>query len=227
VISNHTKKETDMKHQLVPLMSRHPRRGATRSVLASAVASAVAITLASVMSQAVIAAPLPFTLGQDAAVTCTLQPLTLPLFGATPPTAILDSLPPATPVSATPGTETRNATSEETADVERGAETIVACLNTGNPLESHAIFSTRYLAHEYADPTSAYLPAFEQDLAGATIPVNPPFVFEGIENVEVLSDGRVRIQLTISRGESSWTNTMNLVKEDDAWLIEETVSQGT
>lgn len=207
-----------MKHEFVALMSRRPRRGATRSVLASA----VAITLASVVSQAVIVAPLPFALGQDAAVTCTLQPLTLPLFGATPPTAILDSLPPATP-----GTETRNATSEETADVERGAETIVACLNTGNPLESHAIFSTRYLAHEYADPTSAYLPAFEQDLAGATIPVNPPFVFERIENVEVLSDGRVRIQLTISRGESRWTDTMNLVKEDDAWLIEETVSQGT
>jgi len=236
MISNDTKKEADMKHQLVASMSRSPRRGIPRNSVASVVASVVAFAVASAVASAVAissaasttAAPLPLALGQDAAVTCTLTPLALPLFDATPPSVVLASLPPVSAVSATPDAgSVRTATREETAAVEIGAETIVACLNTGNPLEAYAVFTTRYLAASYSDSTNAYLPAFEQRLASPTMSVNPPFVFEGVENVGVLGDGRFRVGLTISRGQQTWTDTLVFVKEHDAWLIDDVLSQGS
>ena len=151
----------------------------------------------------------------DDAVSCSLTPLTLPLFAATPPADL------ATPLAATPASDVaRKPTAEEASDIQSGVATLVACINTGNPRLVYAIFSERYLATQYADPAKAYLPAFEQKLDGPTVPVEPPFVLVGVTRIQILADDRAKVTVTISQMQESWTSTLTLVRIDGAWLID-------
>ena len=111
---------------------------------------------------------------------CVLDPLTLPLFDATPAARIA-----ATPVSSTLVIDT----SDETI---RGAvEDTVDCINTGDPAREYAIFTQRYLAGQFADPSISYQPAFEQQLALGPTDVEQSFDLIGISNVIVLESGFV------------------------------------
>jgi len=159
---------------------------------------------------------------QSVNTTCALKPLTLPLFDATPPNEEqgVSASPEASPASLA----SRPASPQDAAAVEDGLGIIKACINTGNPLLVYAVFSTRYLAARYADPHLAYLPAFEEQLDGPTIPVDPPFSFDPVEDVRMLADGRVQVTLTVHRGAESWTDTLVLVKQEGAWLIDDVIS---
>lgn len=151
----------------------------------------------------------------DDTVSCSLTPITLPLFAATPPADLT------TPVAATPASDAvRQPTAEEASDIQSGVATLVACINTGNPRLVYAIFSEHYLATQYADTALAYLPAFEQQLDGPTVPVEPPFVLVGVTRIQVLADDRAQVTVTISQMQESWTSTLTLVRINGAWLID-------
>ncbi len=195
-----------------------------RAIVPGLLAAALMCTM-----QVGIAAPAPEAIhapaalrDQSAKTTCALTPLSLPLFNATPPNEVVGAL--ASPMASPAVLATRPASTEEITSVEVGLSTIEACINTGNPLLVYAVFSTRYLASQYADPLLAYLPAFEQQLGGVTIPVDPPFSFDPVVDMGVLTDGRVQLTLTVRRGAEAWTDMLVLVNQDGTWLIDEVIS---
>lgn len=195
-------------------------RGVATGVLAAALACTIHVAVAAPVTNGM---PSPSVAREQSAnTTCSLRPLTLPLFNATPPNEVRDgsASSEASPVSLA----SRPASAQEAAAVEDGLGTIEACINTGNPLLVYAVFSTRYLAAQYADPHLAYLPAFEQQLDGPTIPVDPPFSFDPAEDMRMLADGRVQVTLTVRREAESWTDTLVLVKQDGVWLIDAVIS---
>lgn len=85
---------------------------------------------------------------------CPLEPLTLPLFGATPAAIVA-----ASPIAINP-----EANVDEAA-IDQAIEDIVACINSGDPALQNAIFTERYLAEQFADPAQAYQPRFEVELS--------------------------------------------------------------
>jgi hypothetical protein len=148
--------------------------------------------------------------------------VTLPLFDATPPGQIVArSTPVASPAVST---VTRPASPSEQVEITSAVDVIVACMNTGNPAQTYGIFSDRYLAAMFADPAKAYLPAFEQSLAGATIPEIPPYTLTSAGDISFLENGSAEVTITIARGSESWTSTLILVRDGNVWLIDGVVS---
>ncbi len=202
------------------IRTRYPMTGWKSVVLACGLAIAMSGAWSTAIAAAGVAGATPQSV--QPVVECALTPLTLPLFGATPPADIV--LGTASPIASPAAIDLRPATRDEVVGIQAVMEMIRNCLNTGNPLEVYAVFSTRYLATEYSDPTQANLPAFEQELAGPTVPVDPPFTFDPVDVIGVQADGRVQVVLTVHQNEKSWTNTLLLVHERGAWLIDEVVA---
>lgn len=143
--------------------------------------------------------------------TCELTPLALPLFEGTPVTLL------ATPAS-TPASDLLD---------EEGATAIlemyVACTNTGDPTLVWAMFTPRWFSIEFADSEEHYLPAFEYEIALGEEAVVHPLFLEGIEEIDVLDDGRVAVTATFASGELEWTDQLILANVDGQWLIDEVV----
>lgn len=140
---------------------------------------------------------------------CTLTPLSLPLFDATPVAQL------ATPTG-TPSATTLSA--EEAAGV---LEEYAACINTGDPTLAWAIFSPRWFGTTFADPTEHYLPAFEQELAAGVVPVTDPLSLLSVDAIAETGDGRVAVTATFVGADQQWTDTLVLVNYDGQWLIDE------
>ncbi|MGC4191256.1 MAG: hypothetical protein QM589_08825 [Thermomicrobiales bacterium] len=148
------------------------------------------------------------------AASCSIPPLTLPLFGGTPATALL-----ATPVPVGAGTLTP-VDAETEMSVRAGVAEILACLNVGDPKQTYAVFTTGYLARTFGNPATAYLPAFEQSLdeapdASAPHYTAPAFTIEG-----QTAGGQVVVSLTVTADDQSWTDTLVLVNVGGHWLID-------
>ncbi|MGN6485792.1 MAG: hypothetical protein ACTHMX_15480 [Thermomicrobiales bacterium] len=152
------------------------------------------------------------------APSCTIAPLTLPLFGGTPPARFI-ATPEAVDVAHLAPVDAATDTS-----VRAGVAEILACLNVGEPKQTWAIFTTGYLARTYGDPGSAYLPAFEQSLDAA--PVNPPPVYtiQGFTIDGQTPDGRVVVSLTLAAGSEVWADQLVLAQVDGHWLVDETLT---
>ncbi|MGC4107462.1 MAG: hypothetical protein QM753_14155 [Thermomicrobiales bacterium] len=152
------------------------------------------------------------------AASCTIAPLTLPLFGGTP----------ATTFSATPAPvdmKTLVPVSAETdASVRAGVAGIVACLNVGDPKQTYAVFTTGYLARTYGNPQIAYLPAFEQSLDEPPADAPPVYTIQGFIIDGETADGRVVVSVTGSAGSEVWASQFVLVHEGEHWLIDEVLS---
>lgn len=142
---------------------------------------------------------------------CSLTPLTLPLFDATPVAEF------ATP-AATPATEVL--TEEEATEI---LELYVACTNTGDPTLVWAIFTPRWFSVEFADSEEHYLPAFEYEIANGGEAVVNPLALESIDEIEMLADGRVAVTATFSSAELEWTDQLILANVNGQWLIDEVV----
>ncbi|MGI8485949.1 MAG: hypothetical protein ACR2OU_17020 [Thermomicrobiales bacterium] len=209
-----------MNHRLKGSVIGVRRRVIVTGLLAAALMCTMQVGIAAPATHAIHA---PSALREQSANTsCSLTPLSLPLFNATPPNEIVGAL--ASPMASPAVLATRPASTEEIPSVEVGLSTIEACINTGNPLLVYAVFSTRYLASQYADPLLAYLPAFEQQLGGVTIPIAPPFSFDPVVDMGVLADGRVQLTLNVRRGTEAWTDTLVLVNQEGTWLIDDVIS---
>lgn len=140
---------------------------------------------------------------------CALSPLTLPLFDATP-VAVVAS----TPVAM-----------ESTADVDEAAvtdamEMIVTCANSADPKEANSIFTERYLASLFLDP-STYLPAFEQELDNPSSQVMGTLQLDDIVSFTVHSDGRIEVVAKLHNSSESYTDTFLLAYVGGAWLIDD------
>jgi hypothetical protein len=141
---------------------------------------------------------------------CTLSPLTLPLFEATP----------AVDVAATPvGGEDASFLDQEAATV--AMEQIVVCSNSGDPAVAYAIFTERYLATLYADPGETYQPAFEERLNQGALQPDRNLVLDEVQSVTPLADGRVEVVATISGSGVSYTDTFILAMVGGEWLIDD------
>lgn len=145
---------------------------------------------------------------------CALPPLSLPLFGGTPAAQL------ATPMAAIDLASLTPLDAATEASIRDGVDSIIACINSGDPRQVYAIFTTAYLARTYGDPTRAYLPAFEQKLDGMPMPPTSPFALDDLTIAGAASDGHAVITLTISAGATVWTTNMALLNVDGHWLID-------
>jgi hypothetical protein len=139
---------------------------------------------------------------------CPLAPLTLPLWDATPAAAIA-----ATPVAPTSADVTE-------AEIKAAVAVIVACINTGEPIYIHAIYTDRYLAEQFADPSVTYLPEFEQRLALNQVQATDQFTLEDISDITPLDDGRVSVTIALSNGVTTFKDTLTLANQDGTWLVD-------
>lgn len=143
--------------------------------------------------------------------TCTLTPLTLPLFDATPLAEL------ASPV-ATPA-QTAMTKDEAKAVLEK----YVACTNTGDPTLVWAMFTPRWFSATFADPETHYLPAFEYEIANGQYGVNDPLQFVAIDDIQLTEDGRMAVTATFASADQQWTDTLILVQIQGQWLIDDVV----
>lgn len=149
---------------------------------------------------------------------CTIAPLTLPLFGGTPAVTFI-----ATPqavetsslASVDPATE---------ASVQAGVADILACLNVGEPKQTWAIFTQGYLARTFGNLETAYLPAFEQSLDSEPASPAPVYAIQGLTVDGQTADGRVVVSLTLTSGSEVWADRLVLAEIDGHWLIDEVLT---
>src|SRR5699024_4109765 len=136
------------------------------------------------------------------------DPLTLPLFGGTPVSALTDSATPAT------------ASDVDQTAMEQALAQIVTCVNTGDPAQVWAVFSPHWFVETFADPSVHYLPAFEQMIDGPVEVPEMPLTLDSIDEIDPRNDGRVNVTATFRSGDVTWTDTLTLVMIDGAWLID-------
>lgn len=160
---------------------------------------------------ALVALLMVFGPGASARATCTLTPLTLPLFGGTP---IADlATPEASPAAIT-------LSDDEARDV---LDMYVACTNTGDPTLVWAMFTPRWFSTQFADSGEHYLPAFEHEIATGNAPAVEPLALESVDDVKRLDDGRYGVTATFSSGDLRWTDQLILASIDGQWLIDDVV----
>lgn len=149
------------------------------------------------------------------AASCTIAPLTLPLFGGTPASSFLATPQPVDPAALAP------VDAETDAAVREGVADILACLNAGEPKLTWAVFTTDYLARTFGDPATAYLPAFEQSLDGTPNGPATTYTVQGFAIDGQTADGRVVISITLAAGDEVWADRLVLEHVDGHWLIDE------
>lgn len=145
---------------------------------------------------------------------CELEPVTLPLFDATP-AAIIAATPASPPVNASAGTTL------DAASIETAIEAIVNCISSSDPALRYAVFTNRYLAEQLADPNRTYQPAFEQHLDSGVSTDTPQYAIEAIEQPVPLGDGRVSVVVTLSADGTQYRDRLVLADLDGTWLIDE------
>jgi hypothetical protein len=156
-----------------------------------------------------------FAQGTAVVFDCALEPLAVPLWGGTP-AAEVAATPVASPSAADAGIDE--------AEIEAAVEVIVACMNTGEPQLMFAIYTDRFLASRYADPTTTYLPEFEQRLAENVPEPANQFVLQGVSEITPLDDGRVSVKVALVSGATTFDDTLVLANQDGTWLIDEIAS---
>lgn len=145
---------------------------------------------------------------------CELEPVTLPLFDATP-AAIIAATPASNAGSGDAGT------APDAATIEAAIEAIVNCISSSDPALRYAVFTDRYLAEQLADPKRTYQPAFEQQLDSGVSTDTPQYSIEAIEQPVPLEDGRVSVVLTLAADGKQYRDRLVLADVDGTWLIDE------
>ena len=149
------------------------------------------------------------------AASCTIPPLTLPLFGGTPPAVLL-----ATPEAPVDASALAPVSDDTMRSVREGVAGIVACLNTGDPAQRFAVFTTGYLARTFGDPARAYLPAFEQSLDQASAAPAPQYTIASFTIEGQTADGKVAVSLGVAADGEVWKDRLLLAQVGGRWLID-------
>lgn len=140
---------------------------------------------------------------------CVLEPLTLPLFDATP----------AAQIAATPLALASDGDTDEEA-ILAAVEDLVDCINTGDAAYQYAIFTQRYLGEQFADPSMAYQPAFELWLSQGPADVDESFDLLGVSDIAVLDGGLVAVTIELAGGGAMYRDTLVLANVGGVWLID-------
>ena len=140
---------------------------------------------------------------------CTLSPVTLPLFDATP----------AAVIAATPAT-TSGVMEVDEDEIRSAIGVIVACINSNDAAYQYAIFTDHYLAEQFADPTQTYQPQFEQQLARGETDTDSGFSLVGIPQITPQANGMVSATILLSNGIRVFNDTVLLAYVDGVWLID-------
>ncbi len=178
-------------------MPRHLRR------------AALPLLVASVMS-AMMAGP---AAAQEPS--CTLDPLSLPLFDATPAAVIA-----ATPeITASPPQLDEEGATDAVA-------LLLACAGAEPQAIRYAIFTDAYLARLFIGEDHADQPAFERMIAAGSVTDTVAPSLDGVSDLESLGDGRVAVTIEATTAEGSIQDRVILAWDADAeaWLIDEIVS---
>lgn len=148
-------------------------------------------------------------------VGCMLDPISLPLFDATPAAVIVR-----TPVATH---DTPEPTEEE---MTAAAKMLIACTNETSQASRYAVFTYRLLALQFIADEPAYQPAFERMIATGETPDPGSNEFQSISDIEPLEDGRVAVTLHISTPDGDFQDRVVLAwdPEQGAWLIDGIVS---
>lgn len=146
---------------------------------------------------------------------CTLDPVPLPLFGATPAVEV------ATPepvLAVVPELDHDGAV--------EAVESLLACAGEDSQDLRYAIFTDRYLANLFIGEHPADQPAFERMIAvgAVTEPSTPELI--GVSDVETLDDGRVAATVDAKTAEGAIHDRLILAwdPEQEAWLIDDVIS---
>lgn len=146
---------------------------------------------------------------------CSLPPVPLPLFDATPPAVI----------AATPPTHDA---APEASDEEIAAavEAIIACANSTSQADRYAVFTDRYLAALFMSATPADQPAFERMIATGALPKAGTATLSRVTDIVRRDDGRVDVTMHITGRNGSVMDRVTLAWDGDrqAWLIDAVVS---
>lgn len=145
---------------------------------------------------------------------CELDPVTLPLFDATPAAIIA-----ATPASNSGGGNPLLTT--DAVAIETAIETIVICISSSDPALRYAVFTDRYLAEQLADPDRTYQPAFEQQLDSGASTDTSRYSIESIAEFVPLDDGRVSVVVTLSTERKQYRDQLVLANIEGTWLIDD------
>ncbi|HYH12349.1 MAG TPA: hypothetical protein VD789_08355 [Thermomicrobiales bacterium] len=167
-------------------------------------------TLVALLASVLLASATVQGVAQESA-TCTLEPISLPLFDATP-AAVIVGTPAAT-------TDRPEPTEEE---MTAAAEELIVCTNETSQAARYAIFTERLLALQFASDAPAYQPAFERMIATGETPDPGSNELVRISAIEPLEDGRVAVTLHISTPEGDFADRLVLAwdPEQGAWLID-------
>jgi len=141
---------------------------------------------------------------------CSLDPVTLPLFDATP----------AASIASTPVVSTTDSSFDEIRDA---IAVLAVCMNSGDAAFQYAIFTDRYLASLFADPTMTYQPEFEEQIALGPIQPEGQLRIVDVAEIDRLYDGRVSVTVTIASAASTFEDTLILANVDGVWLIDDVV----
>jgi hypothetical protein len=156
----------------------------------------------------------PNALGQTpAAQACALEPVSLPLFDATPAVDIANA----------PVATTTVFTIDED-EIRFAVETFVECMNSGDAAYQYAIFTDRYLANLFVEPALAYQPQFEEQLARGPTGQAGGLRLIGVKAIKLLDNGTVSLVVEIGAGFTSFQDTLILATIDGVWLIDDVVN---
>ena len=148
--------------------------------------------------------------------TCSLEPVSLPLFDTTPAAEIV----------ASPLAPTANAPAPAEQQAVDALENILACVDSDSTALRYAIFTDRYLADLFIGEDPADQPAFERVIANDVVVEPSESELLGVSEFETLDDGRIAITANIRTTTESGTQTVNdrLVlawdPDQEAWLID-------
>jgi hypothetical protein len=154
-------------------------------------------------------AVLPGASAQTESGDCVLEPLTLPLFDATP----------AAQIAATPLALAQNADTSDEA-ILAAVEDLVEFINTGDAAYQYAIFTQRYLAEQFADPSVTNQPAFELQLSLGPADVEETFELVGVTDIAVNDGGLVAVTIELTGGGATYRDTLVLANVEGVWLID-------
>lgn len=144
-----------------------------------------------------------------------LEPVSLPLFDATPASVIA-----ATPsiASDAPDLDEQGATD--------AINVLLSCIGGESQAIRYAVFTDSYLAHLFIGESPADQPAFERMIAVGGVPEAETPVLTGVLDLETLEDGRVVVTMDIQTDEGTLQDRVILAWDagQQHWLIDEIVS---
>ena len=154
----------------------------------------------------------PRTVSSQGNTDCSLPPVTIPLFDATPVSTVA-----ASPIIASPEASPVPYSDD---DVTQAVNVIFECINSSDPAQQYAVMTDQYLARLLIE-SNAYVPVFEALIAeGSEDTLGETIELISIDMIDPEPHG-VAVTVTYSNGVSETTEVLHLVPVGIHWLIDD------